>query len=96
MSMCILTAKGSLRNEIAPGLRAIPAGLKAVIAFAVDDDGPEHLVQRSPLSSSPKRSSNSNASFAIRCSDGSSFKITAHSLTFGGPDFLFQCHALSP
>ena len=30
--------KGSLRDEIAPGLRAIPAGRKAVIAFVVDDD----------------------------------------------------------
>jgi len=33
--------KGSLRNEIAPGLRAIPAGRKAVIAFVVDDDAAE-------------------------------------------------------
>ena len=30
--------KGSVRDEIAPGLRAIPAGRKAVIAFVVDDD----------------------------------------------------------
>ncbi|MEX0385306.1 UNVERIFIED_CONTAM: type II toxin-antitoxin system RelE/ParE family toxin [Spiribacter pallidus] len=29
--------KGSLRDEIAPGLRAIPAGRKAVVAFTVDD-----------------------------------------------------------
>lgn len=29
--------KGSLRDEITPGLRAIPAGRKAVIAFTVDD-----------------------------------------------------------
>ena len=29
--------QGSLRTEIAPGLRAIPAGRKAVIAFTVDD-----------------------------------------------------------
>ena len=29
--------KGSLREEIAPGLRAIPAGRKAAIAFVVDD-----------------------------------------------------------
>lgn len=28
--------RGSLRDEIAPGLRAIPAGRKAVIAFSVD------------------------------------------------------------
>ena len=36
--------KGSLRNEIAPGLRAIPAGRKAVIAFTVDDVAREVLV----------------------------------------------------
>ena len=36
--------KGSLRNEIVPGLRAIPAGRKAVIAFVVDDDATEVLV----------------------------------------------------
>lgn len=36
--------KGSLRDEIAPGLRAIPAGRKAVIAFVVDDDADEVLI----------------------------------------------------
>ena len=36
--------KGSLRNEIATGLRAIPAGRKAVIAFVVDDDAGEVLI----------------------------------------------------
>lgn len=36
--------KGSLRDEIAPGLRAIPAGRKAVIAFTVDDDESEVLI----------------------------------------------------
>lgn len=36
--------KGSLRDEIAPGLRAIPAGRKAVIAFVVDDDASEVLI----------------------------------------------------
>ena len=36
--------KGSLRSEIAPGLRATPAGRKAVIAFAVDDDVAEVLI----------------------------------------------------
>ena len=36
--------KGSLRDEIVPGLRAIPAGRKAVIAFAVDDDAGEVLI----------------------------------------------------
>ena len=35
--------KGSLRDEIAPGLRACPAGRKAVIAFVVDDDAGEVL-----------------------------------------------------
>lgn len=36
--------KGSLRSEIAPGLRAIPAGRKAVIAFVVDDETAEALI----------------------------------------------------
>jgi plasmid stabilization system protein ParE len=36
--------KGSLRNDIAPGLRAIPAGRKAVIAFVVDDETAEVLI----------------------------------------------------
>ena len=36
--------KGSLRDEIAPGLRAIPAGRKAVVAFVVDDDAGEVLI----------------------------------------------------
>ncbi|MGX0879860.1 toxin ParE1/3/4 [Roseovarius sp. MBR-154] len=36
--------KGSLRDEISPGLRAIPAGRKAVVAFVVDDDAAEVLV----------------------------------------------------
>ena len=36
--------KGSLRDEIAPGLRAIPAGRKAVIAFVVDDAQREVLI----------------------------------------------------
>ena len=36
--------KGTLRNEIAPGLRAIPAGKRAVIAFTVDDANEEVLV----------------------------------------------------
>ncbi len=37
--------KGSIRNEIAPGLRAIPAGRKAVIAFMVDDEAGEIFIQ---------------------------------------------------
>lgn len=36
--------KGSLRDEIVLGLRAIPAGRKAVIAFVVDDDAAEVLI----------------------------------------------------
>lgn len=36
--------KGSLRTEIARGLRAIPAGRKAVIAFVVDDAAAEVLI----------------------------------------------------
>jgi len=36
--------KGSLRDEIAHGLRAIPAGRKAVIAFVVDDEASEVLI----------------------------------------------------
>ena len=36
--------KGSLREEIAPGLRAIPAGRQAVIAFVVDDAAGEVLI----------------------------------------------------
>ena len=36
--------KGSLCDEIAPGLRACPAGRKAVIAFVVDDDEGEVLI----------------------------------------------------
>ena len=36
--------KGSIRNEIAPGLRAIPAARRAVIAFTVDDDAKEVLI----------------------------------------------------
>ncbi|MFC3568022.1 type II toxin-antitoxin system RelE/ParE family toxin [Paracoccus simplex] len=36
--------KGSLRDEIAPGLRAIPAGRKGVVVFKVDDGMREILV----------------------------------------------------
>nr|WP_274611044.1 type II toxin-antitoxin system RelE/ParE family toxin [Rhodovibrio sodomensis] len=39
-----LPHKGSIRDEIAPGLRAIPAGRKAVIAFTVDDDTQEVFI----------------------------------------------------
>jgi len=37
--------KGSVRDEIVPGLRAIPAARRAVIAFTVDDSTREVLVQ---------------------------------------------------
>lgn len=33
--------KGTLRHEIAAGLRAIPAGRRAVVAFVVDDAAEE-------------------------------------------------------
>ena len=35
---------GSVRDDIAPGLRAIPAGRKAVIAFTVDDAASEVFI----------------------------------------------------
>jgi len=37
LSLAETPHKGSLRDEIVAGLRAIPAGRKAVIAFTVDD-----------------------------------------------------------
>ncbi|WP_299613994.1 type II toxin-antitoxin system RelE/ParE family toxin [uncultured Tateyamaria sp.] len=40
-SLTDLPHKGSCRDEIAPGLRAIPAGRKAVVAFTVDDEARE-------------------------------------------------------
>jgi plasmid stabilization system protein ParE len=36
--------QGRVRDEIAPGLRAIPAGRKAVIVFSVDDEAREVFV----------------------------------------------------
>ena len=36
-SLETLPHKGSLRNHIAPGLRAIPAGRKGVVCFIADD-----------------------------------------------------------
>ena len=36
--------KGTMRDEIAPGLRAIPAGRKGIVVFAVDDDLREVLI----------------------------------------------------
>lgn len=37
--------KGTVRDEIAPGLRAIPAGRRAVIAFTVDDTAKEVFIR---------------------------------------------------
>ena len=45
MSLARMPHKGSIRNEITPGLRAIPAGRKAVIAFTVDDTAEEVFIQ---------------------------------------------------
>jgi toxin ParE1/3/4 len=36
--------KGGIRDDIAPNLRAIPAGRKAVVAFVVDDEAKEVLI----------------------------------------------------
>lgn len=36
--------RGAIRDEVAPGLRAIPAGRKAVIAFTVDDHTKDVLI----------------------------------------------------
>jgi len=36
--------KGSIRDEIAPVLRAIPAGRRTVVAFTVDDAAREVLI----------------------------------------------------
>ncbi|MGY6697750.1 MAG: type II toxin-antitoxin system RelE/ParE family toxin [Roseinatronobacter sp.] len=36
-SLAVTPFKGSVRSEIVPGLRAIPAGRKAVIAFTVNE-----------------------------------------------------------
>ena len=44
MSLARVPHKGSICSEIAPGLRAIPAGRKAVIAFAVDDAAEEVFI----------------------------------------------------
>ncbi len=43
-SLAHLPHQGSRRDEIAPGLRAIPAGRKAVIAFTVDDAAREAYI----------------------------------------------------
>ena len=43
-SLALTPHKGSRRDEIAPGIRAIPAGRKGVVVFAVDDDLREVLI----------------------------------------------------
>lgn len=43
-SFALIPHKGSRRDEIAPGLRAIPAGRKGMVVFAVDDDQREVLI----------------------------------------------------
>ena len=43
-SLARLPHKGTIRDKIAPGLRAVPAGRKAVIAFTVDDAAREVLI----------------------------------------------------
>ena len=37
--------KGSIRDEIAPGLRAIPAAGRGVVVFVVDDEARRVLVK---------------------------------------------------
>ena len=44
-SLADVPHRGSIRNEIAPGLRAVPAGRRAVVAFTVDDEAREVYVQ---------------------------------------------------
>ncbi|WP_367575376.1 type II toxin-antitoxin system RelE/ParE family toxin [Aquibaculum arenosum] len=44
MSLAEMPHRGSVRDEIAPGLRAIPVGRKAVVAFSVDDARREVMV----------------------------------------------------
>ena len=40
-----LPHRGSIRDDIVPGLRAIPAARRAVIAFTVDEAAAEVLIQ---------------------------------------------------
>lgn len=44
LGLAAMPHKGSTRDEIAPGLRAIPAGRKGVVVFKVDDDMREVLI----------------------------------------------------
>ena len=43
-SLAMTPHKGSKRDELAPGLRAIPAGRKGIVVFSVDDDLCEVLI----------------------------------------------------
>ena len=43
-SLADVPHRGSIRNEIAPGQRAIPAGRRAVVAFTVDDEAGEVFI----------------------------------------------------
>ena len=45
MGLSRMPHRGSIRSQIAPGLRAIPAGRKAVIAFTIDDTAKEVFIQ---------------------------------------------------
>ena len=42
--LALLPHRGSVRDDIAPGLRAIPAGRKAVAAFTGDDSTSEVFI----------------------------------------------------
>jgi len=44
VSLKATSHKGSLRDEIAPGLHANPASRKTVLAYVVDDDAGEVLI----------------------------------------------------
>lgn len=44
MVLARMPHKGSVLDDIAPGLRAIPAGSRTVIAFTVDDAAEEVLI----------------------------------------------------
>lgn len=43
--LALLPHRGSRRDEVMPGLRAIPAGRKGVIAFTLDDERREVMIQ---------------------------------------------------
>ena len=45
MDLAHLPHKGSIRDDLVPGLRAIPAARRAVIGFTVDDAAAEVLIQ---------------------------------------------------